>query len=138
MQYPLGIPPHLRCNIDYIFILRENQMKNRMRIYEQYAGMFPSFEVFNQVMNQCTENYECLVIDNKTQSNRLEDQVYWYKGRIDDKYRLCSKELWDMQAMDEERRALGMAHEPDGEEDFDPTITKKKNVPRIRVQKTYT
>lgn len=137
MQYPLGIPPHLRCNIDYIFILRENQVKNRMRIYEQYAGMFPTFEIFNQVMNQCTENYECLVIDNKTQSNKLEDQVYWYKGRLDDKFRLCSKELWDMQAMDEERRALGMAHEPDDEEDFDPAITKKKNVPRIRVQKAF-
>ena len=29
MQYPLGIPPMLRTNIDYVFILRENYIANR-------------------------------------------------------------------------------------------------------------
>jgi hypothetical protein len=43
MQYPLGIPPTLRTNIDYVFILRENYIANRKRIYENYAGMFPTF-----------------------------------------------------------------------------------------------
>ena len=46
MQYALGIPPNLRTNIDYVFILRENFISNRKKIYEQYAGMFPSFDVF--------------------------------------------------------------------------------------------
>ena len=64
MQYPLGIPPNLRTNIDYVFILREPYITNRKRIYENYAGMFPTFESFCQVMDQCTENYECLVINN--------------------------------------------------------------------------
>ena len=54
MQYPLGIPPNLRTNIDYVFILRENYIANRKRIYENYAGMFPTFESFAQVMDQCT------------------------------------------------------------------------------------
>ena len=63
MQYPLGIPPTLRTNIDYVFILRENYIANRKRIYDNYAGMFPTFESFCQVMDQCTENYECLVIN---------------------------------------------------------------------------
>ena len=27
MQYPLGIPPNLRTNIDYVFILREPYMQ---------------------------------------------------------------------------------------------------------------
>jgi hypothetical protein len=47
MQYPLGIPPSLRCNVDYIFILRENIVKNRAKILEHYAGMFPDINVFN-------------------------------------------------------------------------------------------
>jgi hypothetical protein len=137
MQYPLGIPPHLRANVDYVFIFRDNQIKNRERIYQQYAGMFPSFDVFNQVMDQCTENFECLVIDNKVQSNRLEDQVYWFKA-CENKFRLCSKELWDMQAMDEERRAMGLAAEPDEEEEYNPSVMKpKKNIPKIRVQKSH-
>ena len=60
MQYALGIPPNLRTNVDFVFILRENFVNNRKRLYEHYAGMFPSFEMFCQVMDQCTENYECL------------------------------------------------------------------------------
>ena len=51
MQYPLGIPPNLRTNIDYVFILREPYLSNRKRIYENYAGMFPTFDIFNQVMD---------------------------------------------------------------------------------------
>ena len=69
MQYSLGIPPSLRTNVDYIFILRENIVSNRKRLYEQYAGMFPTFESFAQIMDQCTENYECLVINNNAKSN---------------------------------------------------------------------
>jgi len=71
MQYPLGITPNLRTNIDFVFILRENNITNRKRIYDNYAGMFPTFEMFCQFMDQCTENYECLVIANGVQSNKL-------------------------------------------------------------------
>ena len=33
MQFALGIPPNLRTNIDYVFILRENYVSNRKRLY---------------------------------------------------------------------------------------------------------
>ena len=36
MQYPLGVPPNLRPNIAYTFILREPYLTNRKRIYENY------------------------------------------------------------------------------------------------------
>ena len=52
MQYPLGVPPNLRTNIDYTFILREPYINNRKRIYENFAGMFTTFESFCQVMDQ--------------------------------------------------------------------------------------
>jgi len=95
MQYALGIPPNLRTNIDFIFILRENYMSNRKRLYEHYAGMFPNFEMFCQVMDQCTENFECLVINNNAKSNKLTDQVFWYKAEAHDEVKLGSKEYWD-------------------------------------------
>jgi hypothetical protein len=98
MQYPLGIPPTLRTNIDYVFILREPYIANRKRIYENYAGMFPTFESFCQVMDQCTENYECLVIDNNVKSNKLSEQIFWYKANLDirNDFKLGSKEFWEM------------------------------------------
>ena len=94
MQYPLGITPNLRTNVDFVFILRENILGNRRRIYENYAGMFPTFEMFCSFMDQCTENFECLVICNNVSSNRLEDQVFWYKASDHPPFKLCDQALW--------------------------------------------
>ena len=127
MQYPLGIPPTLRTNIDYVFILRENYIANRKRIYENYAGMFPTFESFCQVMDQCTENYECLVINNNSKSNKLHDQVFWYKAENHGDFRLGSKEFWELS------KSL---KDDDEEEQFDPNKQKKRGAgPRISVKK---
>ena len=95
MQYALGIPPSLRTNIDYVFILRENYVSNRKRIYEHYAGMFPTFEVFCQVMDQCTEDYNCLVVHNNAKSNKLEDQVFWYKASPHKDFKIGAAEFWN-------------------------------------------
>lgn len=94
MQYPLGITPNLRSNIDWVFILRNNIKKDRKTLYEHYAGMFPSFEIFEETLNQCTENYECLVINKSSRSNRLEDQVFWYKADEHSNYRIGYDVLW--------------------------------------------
>jgi hypothetical protein len=94
MQYPLGITPNLRTNVDFVFILRESIVNNRRRIYDNYAGMFPTFEMFCQFMDQCTENFECLVICNGVQSNKLEDQVFWYKASDHPPFHLCDNSLW--------------------------------------------
>ena len=95
MQFALGIPPNLRTNIDYVFILRENYVSNRKRLYEHYAGMFPNFEMFCQVMDQCTENYECLVINNNSKSNKLSDQVYWYKASSHPDFKVGGPKAWE-------------------------------------------
>ena len=95
MQFALGIPPNLRTNIDYVFILRENYQSNRKRLYEHYAGMFPTFEMFCQVMDQCTENYECLVINNNSKSNQLQDQIYWYKADAHPDFKIGGPGYWE-------------------------------------------
>lgn len=103
MQYPIGVGPQLRSQIDYTFILRETNLGNRRRIYENYAGIFPSFDMFNQVMNQCTNNYECLVIDNTTKSDKLEDQVFWYKADINQPpFRVGAPQFWEMPVVRED------------------------------------
>jgi hypothetical protein len=129
MQYPLGIPPALRTNIDYVFILRENYIANRRRIYENYAGMFPTFEAFCQVMDQCTENYECLVIHNNSKSNKLHDQVFWYKADNHGDFRLGSKEFWEL--------SKNLKDDDEDEEQYDPNKTKKRGAgPKISVKKS--
>jgi hypothetical protein len=127
MQYPLGIPPNLRTNIDYVFILRENIVSNRKRIYDNYAGMFPTFEVFSQVMDQCTENFECLVIDNTSNSNKLEDCVYWYKGDGHEDYKLGSNQFWVNNTLED--------NDSSDEEFSMDRFKAKKNSTRINVRK---
>ena len=124
MQYPLGVPPNLRTNIDYTFVLREPYLNNRKRIYENFAGMFTTFESFCQVMDQCTENYECLVISNNAKSNKLEDQIFWYKASAHNNFKLGSKEFWEMSKD---------LNSDDEEEQYDPKAMKKG--PRINVKK---
>ena len=128
MQYPLGIPPNLRTNIDYVFILREPYIANRKRIYENYAGMFPTFESFAQVMDQCTENYECLVIDNNAKSNKLQDQIFWYKAEAHKDFKLGAKEFWDISKD---------INSDDEDDEYDPNSSRKKAAgPRINVKKS--
>ena len=128
MQYPLGIPPTLRTNIDYVFILREPYIANRKRIYENYAGMFPTLESFCQVMDQCTENFECLVINNNSKSNKLQDQVFWYKADAHNDFRLGSKEFWEISKQ---------LNNDDEDEQYDPNNVKKRGQgPKIAVKKS--
>jgi hypothetical protein len=129
MQYPLGISPNLRTNVDFIFILRENITRNRKIIYENYAGMFPTYEMFSQFMDQCTEDYNCLVICNGIQSNRLEDQVFWYKASDHPPFKLCDDSLW----ADNKPFSSAML----ASDDYNPESMKKKNSgPWVHVKKT--
>jgi len=128
MQYPLGIPPNLRTNIDYVFILREPYIANRKRIWENYAGMFPTFESFAQVMDQCTENFECLVVNNNAKSNKLQDQIFWYKAEHHSDFKLGSKEFWELSKD---------LNSDDEDASYDPNSGKKRGAgPKINVKKS--
>lgn len=131
MQFPLGIPPSLRTNIDYAFIFRENNINNRRRIYENYASMFPTFDMFCTIMDQCTENFECLVIKICASSNRLQDQVFWYKASIHNDFKVGAKEFWDIHYEN-----MKNADNTDDEDDmFDASQYKKKNKCNVKLKK---
>ena len=95
MQYCMDLTPDLRANVDYVFILRENVIQNREKLYKSFFGIFPTFDMFNQVMTSCTENYECLVLDNTSKSNKIQDCVFWYKAKIRQNFRIGSPALWN-------------------------------------------
>jgi len=74
-------------------------------------------ESFNSVMDQTTENYECLVINNNAKSNKLYDQIFWYKAENRPNFKLGSKEFWEI--------SKGICSD-DEDEAYDPTNAKKK------------
>ena len=131
LQFSISIPPSFRSQIDYIFIAKETFISNRKRLYEHYAGMFPSFEIFCQVMNQCTENYECLVIDNTSKSSQLNDIVYWYKAQEHPPFKIGAPEFWQY-------HSNNYADNDEEEEDvLDVNKIHKKNTISVNVKKTY-
>lgn len=95
MQSPMGISPDFRTNIDYTFILKNNNASDREKIYKNYAGIFETKEMFNKVLDACTEDYNALVIDNTTQSNNISDQVFFYRAESHEDFRMCSPKMWE-------------------------------------------
>ena len=81
MQFSLGIPPEMRSNFDFIFLLAEDFINNRKRLYEHYAGMFPDFNTFSQVFLDLTESYGCMVINNRIHSKDITEKVFWYRAK---------------------------------------------------------
>lgn len=128
MQYCMDLSPDLRANVDYVFVLRENIIQNREKIYKNFFGIFPNFEMFSQVLNSCTENYECLVLDNTSKSNKIEDVVFWYKAALRPKgsFRIGSSEFWKCHKKN---------YNP-GYEHAQPRTLEKKAKSTIQVKKT--
>jgi hypothetical protein len=130
MQYPLGIQPALRTNVDFVFILREPYLNNRKRIFDNYAAAFPSFEFFCQIMDQCTQNYECIVIDNTSLSAKLEDCVFWYKADTHPDFRIGAAQFWQHSAQYTQDR------EQDEINQYDPNASRRLKGPPVNVRKT--
>jgi hypothetical protein len=98
LQYCLDIKPAIRSNVDYTFILRESNLKNRLRLHENYAGCIDNFQDFCDIMDQITEDYTALVINNRVQSNKIEDCIFWYKAdpkKIPPNWKFGHPSAWD-------------------------------------------
>lgn len=80
MQYPLGIGPDLRINFDFVFLFGENYSNIRRKIFEHYAGMFPTYSAFEKVFSKVTKNFGCMVINNREKSDIISDMVYWWRA----------------------------------------------------------
>ena len=102
-QYPLGVPPNLRGNIDYSFLMHERNYQNRRKLFDCYASVFPSFDDFCKTMDSL-EEFECLVIKNTGNTSNLEDCVFWYKATDRGEYKMGCEQYWENHKRTEMRR----------------------------------
>jgi nicotinamide riboside kinase len=80
MTYPLQFLPG--AHIDYVFILREPAINIRKRIFQNYAAHLNlDFKQFSSLMDNFTEEHECLVIKHDFTSTELEGNVFWYRAQ---------------------------------------------------------
>jgi len=117
MQYPLGITPELRSNIDYIFIFNEPSLKNRRKIYDDYCGMIPDFNYFCNILDACTQDHECLVVKTSTNSNDLREQVFWYKADAHLNFQVGHPKLWKYHSSNYNKNYEDVEHKDQAEVD---------------------
>lgn len=129
LQYCMDMPPDLRSNTDYVFVLRENIVEVRKKIWKNFFGVFPTFDMFCQVLDKCTENYECLVLDNTSRSNKIEDCVFWYKADIHPSFRVGAPSFWQYHKM---------LYKPSGNDDEDESSALHKSEMRRATSKGVT
>jgi len=130
MQYMMDMPPDLRANIDYLFIFRETTPANHKKLYDQFFGIFPNKDSFVDVLMQCTEDYSCLVLDNTSKSNKIEDVVFWYKAEYPlKKYRIGCEKLWNFH-----KKHYNPKHDHEDDK-VDANNLKKKSKLTLKVQK---
>lgn len=102
LQNATDMPSNLRGLFDGIFILREQSIVIRRKIWENYAGVIGDFNTFCQIMDQLTNDQHGIFIDNSdfnTNSNNLEDRVFWVKinplSTYLGKFTIGCREYWD-------------------------------------------
>jgi hypothetical protein len=95
LHYCLDVDPGFRSCIDGTFIFRDCNLKNRKSIYENYAGIIPTFKLFCSLMDQLTEDYMCMYIENRTNTNDWTKCVFWFKAKIPPRFEFGSRDFWD-------------------------------------------
>jgi energy-coupling factor transporter ATP-binding protein EcfA2 len=80
LQHATDVPPAIRTNVDGVFLFRETNENNLKNIYQNYAGVIPTFDLFKSYMTQVTGDYTALYIDNRSQDTQSwQDHVYYWK-----------------------------------------------------------
>ena len=96
LNYCMGLTPTMRSNVDYVFLYQEEENGNVKKLYENYAGIFPTFRMFKETLDQCTEDFGCLVIDKRSKSKNLTDRVFHFKAKDPGPFRFGNKKFWDI------------------------------------------
>lgn len=81
-QYLMDLPTYFRSNTDYVITTRTPGIQDRERLYKNFFGVIPTFNMFQSIMDSTTEDYHVLIVDNTTQSNSLEENIFWYKAPL--------------------------------------------------------
>ncbi len=100
-QYVFDFKPVIRTNIDGIFIFREPNQTNREKIYKNFASIIPSYKIFCAIMDQITNDYTCIYINNQLHVNDWTECVFWLKAQMVEDFKFGSEDYWEFARMRE-------------------------------------
>jgi hypothetical protein len=71
---PCCLKPEIRCNYDYIIIDPQYSLEIQRKVYDRYAGMFPSFDDYQSLCDD-TDTDERILIVNRGRVSEISDRV---------------------------------------------------------------
>jgi len=104
-QYIKAISTKVRGNADWIFVFKLRSPGQIKMIWEAYGGGI-RFDVFSAMLHRYTDDYGCLVVNQKTNKSETKFQYFKYTFPFPlQDYRFGSAEEWETaeQIMEEER-----------------------------------
>jgi hypothetical protein len=95
-QYVIDVPAALRGQIDYAMLFKNNSPQEREKMLTVFGTPFPKDKgvTFNQIMDQCTRDFGCMVIDNTANGSRLEESVFYFRPKRRENFRIGSAGMW--------------------------------------------
>jgi len=106
MQDCKQLPPEFRTQTSLVFVCNEKNPDRRKRIYDAFNPIFKRHFEFDEIMKECTKDYEVMVLDNfQTKSDSISDNVFWYKAKPGRDFRVGDRALWQFS-----RRLYNPAH----------------------------
>ena len=90
-HYVFDMPPDVRKCVSYVAIFREPSQDERKKLYQNFA-IGCTLAEFNELMDQLTGDHTCLIFQKRSESNKMEDCVFYYKARLHGKWELGCNE----------------------------------------------
>lgn len=89
-QYLMDFDPGLRGNIDFVFALKESNVRSRKNLFEAYFGNNDlSLNDFGVIFDTCTKDFKALVVNN------CSGTMYWYLANTNlPRFRLGDADFW--------------------------------------------
>jgi energy-coupling factor transporter ATP-binding protein EcfA2 len=107
LQYPIGISPELRGNIDFVYIYGQESTSDKKKIFDHYVGAFDNFKDFKSVLDATTEDYSCMVINRKAKTNEITKKIFRYKAPLNvPVFKAGSPIFWDESEVDMENKTI--------------------------------
>lgn len=78
-QYAIDFLPPIRKAVSYVVLFREVNPIELKKLYDNFGGICGSYEVFEKFMLQLTGDYTCMIIKKDSQTNDLEECIFWYR-----------------------------------------------------------
>jgi hypothetical protein len=77
MQTIRGLVSDLCLNFNYVFLLKEDSVKEKIKLWKKFGSTFESFAIFEKIFDECTKDNRVMVIDN------LQNTIFWFRADED-------------------------------------------------------